>query len=215
MNLEEIRKLAFKHMGKRKSHPYREQGFIYYHGQRVGEIALHLRKRIFPQQSKFDDVILIASWFHDLGKGIEPHWEYGALLAREILAPYCKPAELEQIVEIIGSHTLRKQGASYPEYVKLVQDGDILDHFGTVEIWMNFLHNAHSEGTMFDSVRFYKEEYSKHAQTVRQLLNYSESVEIFDEKDQFVREFAARLEVEARGQLMINEELKNKDGGHE
>ena len=215
MNLEEIRGLAFKHMGKRKAHPYREQGFIYYHGQRVGAIALHLRKRIFPQQSNLDDVISAASWFHDLGKGIEPHWEYGALLAREILAPYCTPVELEQIAEIIGSHTLRKQGDSYPDYVKLVQDADILDHFGTVEIWLNFFHSAYSEGTMLDSVRFYKEEYSGHAQIVRQLLNYSESVKIFDEKDQFVREFAARMEVEARGHLMISGEQNNKDVGYE
>lgn len=203
MNLEQIRGLAFKHLGKRKSHLYREPGFIYYHGQRVGEIALQLRKRILPHQPEFDDVILVGSWFHDLGKGIEPHWEYGALLAREILAAYCGADDLERIVEIIGSHTLRKQGESYPDYVKLVQDADILDHFGTVEIWMNFLHNAYSKGTMLDSVRFYQGEYSHHAQTVRELLNYSESIEVFDEKDRFVREFAERLKIEAEGGLMV------------
>lgn len=201
MDLAAIKEKAKELMGKRSSHRYREVGYIFDHGQRVGEIALQLRKLIFPNEPENDAVILVGSWFHDLGKGIEPHWEYGALLVNEALKGYCSPQELKQIAEIVGGHTLRKQ-KPFPAYVKLVQDSDILDHFGTQEIWLNFTHAARSGGGLSDSLSFYENEYEAQAAKVRKLLNYEESVVCFDEKDQFVRSFIKRFRLEAEGGMV-------------
>lgn len=201
MNLELIRGLAFRSMGQRYSHPDREPGYAYYHGQRVGKIALQLRKLIFPGQEQDDEVILIGGWFHDAGKGIEPHWEYGALITEQILRSHSEPSELAKIVEIVGGHTLRRQ-KDYPNYVQIVQDADILDHFGSQEIWLNFWHSAYKRQGLENSLSFYDNQYLQHIEKVRGLLNYPESVEFFDEKDQYVREFIYRFRQEAEGKLM-------------
>lgn len=201
MDLDSIRGLAWQSMGKRHSHPDRDPGYAYFHGQRVAKIAGQLRELIFPSVDIDDDVILVGSWFHDVGKGIEPHWEYGALMAREILKGHCPPDKLQQIVEIIGAHTLRKK-KEYPYYVQLVQDADILDHFGSQEIWLNFWHSAYRRETLEHTLTYYRDAYTEHAQGVRRLLNYPESMEFFDEKDQFVRAFVERLRREALGELI-------------
>ncbi len=205
MDLAAIEKLAYKKMGRRQTHPYREPGYIFYHGQRVAGLALQLRELIFPAETGDDEVIVIGSWFHDVAKGIEPHWEYGAHLAGKILKKYCPPQKLAQIQEIIRGHTLRKE-KDYPNYVKLVQDADILDHYGTMEIWLNFSYAAGQKGTVSDVWEFYDEEYKKRLKRVKALLNYALSVEIFEEKDQFVQDFMARLRSEGEGNLFLNGE---------
>ncbi len=201
MDLDLIRDMAWQSMGKRHSHPDREPGYAYYHGQRVAKIAVQLRELIFPDIRDDDDAILVGGWFHDVGKGIEPHWEYGAVVAQEILKGHCSPSKLHQIVEIIGAHSLRKV-RNYPDYVKLVQDADILDHFGSQEIWLNFWHSAYRRQTVENTLAFYRDSYTGNAERVRRLLNYPEAVEFFDEKDQFVRTFVERLSCEAAGDLV-------------
>lgn len=202
MDLAAIKELAWQSMGERITHPQREKGFIYYHGQRVAAIALQLRELICPGDESYDQVILVGGWFHDVGKGLEPHWEYGALIAREMLKEHCSPRELEQIVEIVQGHTLRKQ-RDYPHYVQLVQDADILDHYGSLEIWLNFQYCALSGWGMERSWEFYAEKYGEQITKVRALLNFPQSVEFFDEKDRFVRQFVERFRREGRGELIL------------
>ncbi|HHT41811.1 MAG TPA: HD domain-containing protein [Firmicutes bacterium] len=209
MDLDAMRELAHKAMVRRCTHPDRERGFVYYHGQRVAEIALQLRELIFPGEESWDEVITAAGWFHDVGKGIEPHWEYGALLVREMLKDHCSPQELEQIAEIVGSHTLRKQ-REYPPYVQLVQDADILDHFGTLDIWLDFWHCACRGKGLEDALEFYGDEYLQKVESVASLLNFPESVEILQEKMLFAREFAERFRREAAGELILKRK-KAKD----
>jgi uncharacterized protein len=196
-----IRDKALQIMGKRHSHPDREPGYAYYHGQRVARIAQTLRELILPDRDLDDDVIMVGSWFHDVGKGIEPHWEYGSLICREVLHELCPPRQLEQIVEIVGSHTLRKT-REYPHYVKLVQDADILDHFGSQEIWLNFWHSAYRREPLEHSLDFYRNSYTENARRVRALLNFAQSVEFFDEKDKFVNDFIERFAAESAGDLV-------------
>ncbi|NMA61728.1 MAG: HD domain-containing protein [Firmicutes bacterium] len=201
VDLDQIQKVAFETMGHRQVNPQREPGYIYYHGQRVGKIALQLRELIFPFQDQDDGVILVGGWFHDVGKGIEPHWEYGALLVERILGEHCSVDQLEQIREIVGNHTLRKE-KEYPHYVQLVQDGDILDHFGSQEIWLNFWHTAYHKQNLDYALEFYETRYQKQVVKVRELLNFEESVEFFNEKDRFVRSFVERLRKEGMGDLV-------------
>ncbi|NLJ81191.1 MAG: HD domain-containing protein [Firmicutes bacterium] len=201
MDLEQIKELAQSTMGRRQSHPYRQPGYIFYHGQRVGNLALTLRELVFPGQIEDDDVILVGSWFHDVAKGLEPHWEYGALLAGKLLEGRCSQNQLDQIQEIIKGHTLRKE-KFYPHYVQLVQDADLLDHMGTQEIWLSFLHAAGSGRDAGSVLDFYKKEYKEKIARDRLLLNYSQSVEIFEEKNRFVEDFAARLARENQGYIV-------------
>lgn len=200
MNLEEIRKLALKTMGKRQSHVSREKGYVYFHGQRVARIALTLRTLIYPERTEEDQAILVGGWFHDVGKGIEPHWEYGAVLTKKILEEYCAEPQLAKIVEVVGGHTLRKQ-KDYPYYVQLVQDADILDHFGSQDVWLSFLYAAANDGNIESTLAYWETEYPKEREKVVAALNFPQSIEFFLEKDRFLGEFVERFRLESTGEL--------------
>jgi len=137
MDLDAIRK-SKKMMQKHRS---RYMAMFITTVKGVGEIALQLREMIFPTEPEYDQVILVGAWLHDIGKGDRaPLGVWGAARAADSqrLLP---PEQLEQIAQIVGGHTLRKQ-KPFPFYVKLVQDSDILDHFGTQEIWLSFNYAA-------------------------------------------------------------------------
>ncbi|NIK80017.1 hypothetical protein FHS15_005201 [Paenibacillus castaneae] len=72
---------------------------------------------------------------------------------KSLLANECTADELEHISTIILLHNTRKQ-EDQPYYIKLVQDADILDHFGSNEIWLKYLYSAHVDENVFDSIRF-------------------------------------------------------------
>lgn len=89
MNLDRISEIALNTMSQRKSHLQRETGFVYYHCQRVAKIALSLRKELFPDEGTMDDIMYVASIFHDVTKGIEPHQETGSVLVKSLLKDEC------------------------------------------------------------------------------------------------------------------------------
>jgi uncharacterized protein len=208
LDLQKLRELAFKHMGNRKAHREREKGFIYYHGQRVANIALTLRKLILPEDDSRDDLLAAAAYFHDIAKGIEPHGQYGAVLAVDLLKEYCTQDELSEITEMIRCHQLRDDAAAYPDHIKILQDADILDHFGTIEVWMNFQYYAFTDEPVSESVKFYKDEFPQHIKEVWQMLNYEVSKRIYKEKVNFINSFTDRFYVEAEGGIYNLDEVK-------
>ena len=201
MNLDRINEIAQNTMSHRKSHLRREKGFIYYHCQRVAKIALSLRQELFPDEDSMDDIIYAAAMFHDVTKGIEPHQETGAVLVRSLLRDECSSEQLECISGIIAFHNLRNN-EELPFYIKLVQDADMLDHFGTMDIWMKFLYSAHGDESVWESVHFWEsEEYLSYIKQSRSVLNYDRSKRIFDEKLQFVQQFQDRFAMECNGEI--------------
>ena len=203
MDIKVLKEIAYKLLSNRKSHLEREKGFIYYHGIRVSKLSLKLRKVILSEDCSHDDIIIVASLFHDIAKGIEPHGKYGAILMKDILKEYCSEYEINEIIEIIYSHNQRKKNNDYSEYIKIVQDADILDHFGAVEIWMNFQYYSHKDEPMQNSVEFYNKEFDAEVQKCRALLNYDVSHKIFDDKVSFVHSFFDRFAREAEGEICI------------
>lgn len=205
MDVKKIRELAFQYMANRKAHIDREIGFIYYHGQRVGNLSLKLRELLIPEDNSKDDIMVVGAFFHDVAKGIEPHTKYGEVLVKEILKGYCNEDELQEIVRIVTGHGLR--GKSYenydlPYYMRIVQDADILDHYGTIEVWLNFQYNAHRNTPMEESVKFYTYQYEDQVRQIRKILNYDISKKILDDKFEFHQEFVRRFAMEAQGNFV-------------
>jgi uncharacterized protein len=201
MNVQKINEIAFKTMGKRKSHLQREKGFIFYHCQRVAKISLNLRKRIFPGTESKDEIIYVGALFHDVTKGIEPHNKTGAHMIRTLLQEECTEQEINDISEIIELHNLRKR-EEHSYHIKIVQDSDILDHFGSLEIWLKFMYSAHTEESVFDSIRLWEsEEHKKYLVESRNALNYDLSKEIFDKKVEFETGFQQRFKLECNGDV--------------
>lgn len=201
MDISVLKEIAYKLMGNRKAQLEREKGFIYYHGLRVSKISLNLRKIILSEDCSHDDIITVASLFHDVAKGIEPHGKNGAVLVKEILRDYCSEYEMTGIEDIIYYHSLRKKNNDYSDYIKIVQDSDMLDHFGSMEIWLNFQYCAYKDESIQKALEFYNNKYNDEVQKCRGLLNYEASCKIFDEKVSFTNSFVDRFRREAEGEI--------------
>ncbi len=137
MDIDRIANLAFEIMKDRKAQPDREVGYIFYHGKRVGKLAVKLRERLLPNDASYDEYLFAAGLFHDVGKGFNPHAEYGAYLVRNILKEYCSEEEISKIADLIYYHQGPRKEESLSEYIKILQDADILDRFGTMQVWLN------------------------------------------------------------------------------
>ena len=163
MDIVKIKKVAKHLMAERKAHLEREKGGVFYHGERVANLVVALRKSILPNDASHDDLLRVAAWFHDCAKGIEPHADYGAAVAREALQDYISENKLNKICDLIKMHATRTpEDLILDDYTKLLQDADLIDHFGIYEIWMNIQFWAHTDGNFHDMIDWYKENFAEH-----------------------------------------------------
>ncbi len=203
MDINRIEELAFHKMGKRYSHSKREKGYVYYHGLRTARLAIEIRKMADEIDNTKDNVIYVASLFHDIAKGIEPHNENGSILVQQVLKGECSHEELMEIAEIIRCHNLRSSNEDWTKHIRIVQDADMLDHMGTMEIWLNFIYQAYDEKSVDASIEFYDDEkYECYIEDCRRKLNYDISKKIFDDRVEFVHEFIQRLSIEGKGGIL-------------
>lgn len=200
MDFDRLNALAERWMRQRQAHLERERGSVYFHGQRVARGVLELRRRV-TEDGSWDDVLRAAALFHDIGKGIEPHAQSGAALVRGLLREEIPPESLEQVARLIETHGDRRPGEDvHDQWARLLQDADLLDHYGCYGIWMAALATSYYENAGIEAMdRFLRENYEGQADCHRALLNFPESVRIYDEKDAYMREFARRLRVESTG----------------
>lgn len=189
--------LAEKTMAARKAHLTRERGFIWRHCRRTAVGVIQLRERVTGDASH-DDALRIAAMFHDIGKDIEPHEHTGALLCRDLLADLLPPALLEEVVCLIAAH---KDHQSTDPWARLLQDADIIDHFGTVELGISFQYGAFAAGEpgMDATLAWYRDEYMPYVERTRKQLYCDAARAIFEEKVAFTQAFAQRFAVEMMG----------------
>ena len=208
MTFEKLKPLAFELMGNRKAHLQREKGGIYYHGERVAKTVIILRKILLPSDESKDEILKIAALFHDIGKGIEPHDKYGATLAEKALKDILPSPMLDEIRDLISLHCDRRpQNNTYSETVKLLQDADILDHFGAYSVWVDFLYSAHTERNIIKTANYNVSRWEKCYTNNRDLLNYDISKKILNEKATYISKFYSRLQVECVGDIVNLDKL--------
>jgi uncharacterized protein len=203
VDIDRISRIAYEIMKDRKAQPDREVGYIYYHGKRVGKLAIRLRERLLPCNDSYDRYLLVAALFHDVGKGFDPHAEYGAFLVRNILKEYCCEDEINKIAELIYYHQGPRKEESLCDYIKILQDADILDRFGTMQIWLNIYDCASKNMPVEQLQDFYNNEIDVRASYMRSLLNFDLSLQIFDEKMRYLQNFIDRLRIESAGDICI------------
>ena len=205
MNIDRCDQIAKEKMSKSKAHLERETGYIYNHGRRTGRLALQLARNFLPANHIDSQTVHVACLFHDLGKSLEPHAKTGALLAKEYLKEECNPVELERISFLISQHPYRKTG-KYPgdTELQLIQDADILDHFGTQEIWLQFLHSSNTSQSPRDAVGHWQGEWFRnHVKSCRALLNFEFSIAEYDTRVSFTEQFITRFAQESEGMLAV------------
>lgn len=205
MDFEKLEKLAWKYMGKKKSHLEREIGAAFYHCKRVSTSVLELRKEIFPEDASMDDVLRCAGLFHDIGKGIEPHNHSGAVLVRDLLKDELSDEELSLVCQLIEAHCDRQPESDvHTWYEKLLQDADMVDHFGGQGIWLTCVYRAFTNcGSMADVVEYQQSEGHKEAVGAKELLNYDYSKKIMQDKIDFEKMVVDRFAVESQGKFVL------------
>lgn len=199
MNLNAIMDIAVTEMKYKSSHPFKELGNKFYHGQRVCETIKQLCGIIGYKNNI--DTLMVAAWFHDICNGSENHELHGADKTRELLDSLCSNDELSTIYKLISLHDSRDNDNLTIE-TKILQDADLLDHFGVFEIWSS-LHYALKENLsicattelMFNN---YNADFQKHYC----LLHYECSKKIYIEKRLYVRDFITRMKVEGIGNFI-------------
>jgi HD superfamily phosphodiesterase len=211
LNLIKIKAIAYDWLGERNSHSWKEKGNKYYHGERVAALISQLRKEILPKDDSHDEILTVSAWFHDIVNGIENHEKLGADKTCEILSNLCTPYELDEIHSIISAHDDRGQASRvYSDYIKLHQDADHLDHFGTFDVWAEFLFAAAHEQTINDTIEWFQKVRPIEDIKYRSEINFELCKKIFDEKSSFVKMFGNRLAVEGSGGVWNIQDILNK-----
>lgn len=200
MDFQRLDEIAAKLMKKRKSHNEREIGAVYFHGKRVGVSVLELRRRLVPNDDSWDDVLRCAGMFHDVCKGIEPHPKHGAILLREILKDELTGEEMERVCELVVEHDRRPDTDEHTVWQKLLQDADLLDHYGAQGVWMSFAYQCFvGQQDSLPLIEFYDGEWPGHVARCLSMLNFEESKKIFNEKCEFERSVIDRVRHECNG----------------
>ena len=205
MDFERLNEIAFRLMGKRKSHLEREAGAAYFHGQRTGKSAVLLRKKLIPDESGMDDILLCAGMFHDMCKGLEPHADNAAFLCRKVLADELTAEEMDAVCQLIHNHDKRHPGTEINTvWERILQDADVLDHYGSQGLWMSNTYYAYcGQREMAALGEFYFSEWEPQCQADRAKLNFDLSRQIFDEKTAFEGSVIRRMLREAEGEYYL------------
>lgn len=201
MNFDNLDAIARKLMLNRRSHNARETGHGYYHCNRVMRGVIELRCAQTDDASH-DELLRAAALLHDCGKAIEPHNVSSAALVGEFLKGECTPDELKEIQRLIYLHDLR--GTQVDLWAALMQDADLLDHYGCMEIWRKFLYAGYHDKPASESMNFRLDKYPAQVDSDRALLNLEVSRRVLDEKVQFTYEFISRMKVELTGGYVLD-----------
>jgi uncharacterized protein len=192
MDIEKIEEIAEAEMASRQDLRFREPGWILYHGKRTGRIAQHLAERLDLDVDS--DAVYVAGLFHDIGKGEDSHNEVGATYTRELLTDLVPEATLHIICDAVSSHNQRKKSDGFSDCAKLVQDADLIDHVGPIDVWMAFYWSGTHGESIHDHIAFCKGDDCKKFQNyMRSHLNFGVSRQMLEERieasEKFFSEF--------------------------
>lgn len=161
---------------------------------------IDLRKRILPDDNSHDEILIAAALFHDILNGIENHEKLGAEYTRKLLENHCTKYEIDEICEIICFHDDRRPNDNnFSDYIKIHQDADFLDHFGTFDIWRVFTYTVYHQQSIIDVIDWYENTFQIEVEKQRQEMNFDLTRKIYDEKCLFVHSFCERLKIEGTG----------------
>ena len=108
------------------------------HCRRVAHLAVTLRKAV-GECPQLDDLVYFSGLFHDVchDTAFHEHGEAGARRVRELLAGKVPAPLLERAAAIIAVHDDKRppDASPYDTATHLVQDADLLDHNGALQIY--------------------------------------------------------------------------------
>ena len=138
--------------------------------------------------------IQTAALFHDIAKGKKHHAMAGAKMLPSILKGLCSKTEIENISRLVSEHNLREKPNRCHHDSKILQDADILHHFGAQGIWLSCSicsRDHKAQGSFFDYYNSTANE--EYMQRGRELLNFDVSRKEFTKRIRLQNQFVKRL----------------------
>jgi len=202
MNRARCIQIARAAMARRKAHAAREKGYTFHHGLRTAGIALRLRGQVSQTMEVSEKLLFLGGLFHDVGKGREPHNHSGADAVVGLLGEELTGEEIEAVGRIIREHNQRKNSRRCWVASKIVQDADLLDHFGAHGVWLCLHYSANRDRTDAQTLKYYNStDHQAYQAKSRKNLNFEISRLSFDRRISLERQYMDRLAVEADGGL--------------
>ncbi len=215
--LAAARELACK-VAARSRPPGREPGYRYTHGLRVAALAEALARaeevrRLYRPDAADLAILRAGAVLHDVARedvGREDpadHALRGAELARGGLAGVFPPAALDRVCAIIARHNRRRRrpvavGQPDPVEVQLVQDADLVDHFGAMEVWLAAYRSAEHREGLEDFLAYFGGGNARRWRSYAlEHANFEPTRRALRERIAFADRFARRLRAEADGLL--------------
>ena len=139
-------------------------GYRYFHSVRVynsckGFLLLNEVKRKNPNE----DVALIASLFHDIGRAkdrrkittsIMPgHDELGGRMVKKILKGHVDKKTIDRVSELLLNYKNDKYSSIEKDLVTYADD---LDEIGALDVWRMFTFEAYNKGSIATKIDFWK-----------------------------------------------------------
>lgn len=199
--MDTLLRMARDHM--KKGREEEEPGHRFRHGLRTAEIAIWLAHRESIAERIDGEALRMACLFHDVGKTRgnpgEDHALEGADESLSLLSDRATSEQLDLIYQSIYWHNKREDAPpDIPEEARLLQDADLIDHFGATEIWLIGYRVAARKGTARDFLREYRDATSWRRYALANL-NYSSAR----------REIRRRMRIGARFFVAFSEEMGN------
>lgn len=179
-----------------------EPGYRFFHGMRVASIAVELNEKLNLHED--ERVLKIGGLLHDVAKSVDPednanHGPAGAEIVAREFARFVDADALARVCDIVRNHYRRPKskwfaGAEKPTFsndVLLIQDADILDHFGTEGIRVKLYWAKHRGLSPKETAEFwFTSDFATQTRTeARASLNFAESVAMFDARIDIMNAF--------------------------
>ena len=109
---------------------------------------------------------------------------------------------MDRIARLVREHNQRRQASECLPASRILQDADILDHYGAQNVWLGVFWAAFHRRTAEQTIHYHLEDEGPayHAR-IRKLLNYAKSRKAFDARVAVSDAFFRRLRAECEGQL--------------
>jgi len=207
--LDTVKKLAHKHFqGARGSHDWD-------HTLRVGRLC----ERIGSAEGVDSDVLMVAAYLHDIGRGCQDdsngavcHAEKGARLAAPIVEKLAlSEGQKKNILHCIRSHRFRGDRRPLTPEARVLFDADKLDAIGAVGVARAFLFagevgaRLHNGETAIEEARPYSiddtgyREFKVKLCKIKDRMQTKEGLKLAGERHVFMEEFFKRFIEENQG----------------
>ncbi len=192
------------------SHHPLEDGYRYYHGERVARLSLRLAEALALPVNK--DVLFIGALLHDVGKvgySGPDHGPRGAQIIELEIPHLLTQEELAQVTNIVSNHYERPRSKywrgrpdpGFPSEILIVQDADTLDHHGGNGIWIAHHWHTLERVSQAEAIHRYRVVDAEWRRESWEAMNYAISRRELEYRLKLMDAFFARWERETAGEL--------------